>query len=549
MAGMAATLQAPVRGTGSRPADRLVQPMPADRLLGWLLPLAVTAVAAFLHFYRLGAPRGLVFDEVYYAHDSYNLLRHGVELNNLNTAAGYIVHPPIGKWMIAAGEALFDHGTRVMSGKVFPVGAFGWRFSAAVVGTLAVLVLARTARRMFRSTLLGTVAGLLLALDGLEFVQSRLSMLDIFVMFWLVAAFGCLVVDRDDGRARLAARLTGTDGRGPWLGLRRWRVAAGVCLGLACATKWNGAYYLPAFVALCFAWDAGARRAAGLPRPRRAALLLDTLPSLATLVLLPVLVYVASWTGWFLGDRLAYDHDLYVRHGQSTLAHAWAVFRGWLTYQHQIYDFHDGLTAAHPYRSEPFGWLIIGRPVSYYYSSPAHACGAAACSAEVLGMGTPAIWWAWIPALLACAASWLRRRDWRAGAVLLGYLAGWLPWVYLYLPLVGHPPYHRTMFFFYALPMLPFMVLGLTYCIGLVLDGRPRTAAGRPTGAAPRRPGRRPWRVGVVTAYLLVVLANFAYLYPILAAEPISYQAWHSRMWLSSCGNTNHHQTNEPCWI
>ena len=58
---------------------------------------------------------------------------------------------------------------------------------------------------MTRSTLLGCVAGLLLALDGLELVMSRTALLDIFVMFWVLAAFGSLVVDRDRSRARIAA--------------------------------------------------------------------------------------------------------------------------------------------------------------------------------------------------------------------------------------------------------------------------------------------------------------------------------------------------------
>ena len=88
---------------------------------------------------------------------------------------------------------------------LFGLSPFGWRFAAAVVGSLSILLLARIARRMTRSTLLGCFAGLLLALDGLEFVMSRTALLDIFVMFWVLAAFGCLVVDRDAYRARLAA--------------------------------------------------------------------------------------------------------------------------------------------------------------------------------------------------------------------------------------------------------------------------------------------------------------------------------------------------------
>ena len=53
---------------------------------------------------------------------------------------------------------------------------------------------------MFRSTVLGATAGLLMALDGMHFVLSRTAILDIFVMFFVVAAFACLVLDRDHRR-------------------------------------------------------------------------------------------------------------------------------------------------------------------------------------------------------------------------------------------------------------------------------------------------------------------------------------------------------------
>jgi dolichyl-phosphate-mannose-protein mannosyltransferase len=38
----------------------------------------------------------------------------------------------------------------------------------------------------------------------------------------------------------------------------------------------------------------------------------------------------------------------------------------------------------------------------------------------------------------------------------------------------------------------------------------------------------------VAGAYLITVLANFAYLYPILAGRVIPYTAWLSRMWFRS---------------
>ena len=149
----------------------------------------------------------------------------------------YVVQPELGKLIISVGEAMFG------------LDSYGWRFFSAVFGSLAILLVCRIARRMTRSTLLGCIAGLLMSLDGLEFVLSRTGILDIFLMTFVLAAFGCLVIDRDVSRDRLAGLLArGTGGAaggaappgGPRLGLRRWQLACGVLLGTGVAAA-NGA--------------------------------------------------------------------------------------------------------------------------------------------------------------------------------------------------------------------------------------------------------------------------------------------------------------------
>ncbi|MCW2675327.1 MAG: putative O-mannosyltransferase, partial [Modestobacter sp.] len=152
--------------------DRLRDPMPTDRLRGWVVTLLVTAVAFVLRLPDLGYPNKLVFDETYYAKDAYSLLKFGYERNwaedaNAQITAGnvdvmqrtaeFVVHPPVGKWLIAFGE------------HVFGMTSFGWRVAPLVFGTLLVLVLVRLVRRVSRSTLIGGLAGLLLAVDGLAF--------------------------------------------------------------------------------------------------------------------------------------------------------------------------------------------------------------------------------------------------------------------------------------------------------------------------------------------------------------------------------------------
>jgi dolichyl-phosphate-mannose--protein O-mannosyl transferase len=557
---------AAVRETLERVRRQLVRPMPDDRLWGWLLPLAITLLAGLSRFWRITRPGGhslktpnaIVFDETYYVHDSWSLLHHGVETNGKLTAPSFVVHPPLGKWMMAVGEQLFDHGKTVtFHNTIYPASPLSFRFSAAVVGTLAVLMVCRIGRRMFRSTGLGCIAGLLVALDGLEFVQSRTAMLDIFLMFWVVAAFGCLVLDRDDGRRRLAARLTEPLGPGDWgpgLGFRPWRLAAGVCLGAACATKWNGAFSVPAFLLLAIFWDAGARRTAGVDRALGRAVVKDGLVALVPFLVVPAVVYTASWTGWFLSNgTYAYDHDKYIHPGQSWLAHDWSVLRGWLAYHREIWHYDDTLDAAHPYLSRPWGWLALERPVAYYYQTPAAAaCGVKApltCSKEVLGVGNPALWWATIPAMIAVAWAWVSRRDWRAGAILVVFAFGYLPWIVEALHVVpvqamaAFTPAsdrHRTEFLFYMLPNVPFMALGVTMAVGMAMGRRKVSDLRRAVG------------VTSVAVYLAAVTAVFGYLYPVLAAQTITEAQWHSRMWFRHCDTRTHrdqHHENSPCWI
>ena len=508
---------------------QLMTPMPGDRLWGWIGPLLVTAFAAFLRFNRLSVPDAVIFDETYYVKDAWSILQHGVEWNpvknsGLNqliiaghtnifaactgTGCGeYVVQPPVGKLLIAVGEWLYGLTT------------LGWRFAPAVVGTLAILVMCRVARRMTRSTLLGCVAGLLLSLDGLEFVLSRTGILDIFLMFFVLAAFGCLVVDRDVSRARLAEAvvLERFDQAGPGLGIRKWRVAAGILIGLACASKQYGAWYIPAFVGLCFAWDLGARRTVGLREYLRGALVKDGKWLPLTLGVIPLVTYVATWSGWLLTST-GYDRNYAQLNGVSTpiFAPLYSLFE----YHKEMVQFATGLNARHPYMSQPWDWFVITRPVAFYWSSYANAAGTQVAKSgttgpyvqEVLAIGNPLIWWASIPAILFCLAWWLTRRDWRAGTAVLGVAAGWATW----LPFVS-----RTKFYYYALEFEPFVIICIVLCLGLII------------GPAAARLPRRVIGATLAGAFVLAALVLFWYFYPILAGKIIPYSDWLSHMWYS----------------
>ncbi|HUR03487.1 MAG TPA: phospholipid carrier-dependent glycosyltransferase [Nonomuraea sp.] len=517
-------------GPGTRSIrDRLVPPMRGSVLWGWLGPLLVTVFGGVLRFMGLGHPNAVVFDETYYAKDGYSLITWLVERVTIKDAdkaliagntdiwqkcteatldkcASYVVHPPLGKWMIGAGEWLFG------------MNPYGWRFAAAVIGTLSILVLARVARRMTRSTLLGCFAGLLLALDGLHFVLSRTALLDIFLMFWVLAGFACLVVDRDRARERLIDwyETSPLSPQGPWLGLRPWRIAAGVCLGAAMAVKWSGLFFAVAFAVMSLLWDFGARRAVGLRQPYAGALAKDVPTGLAAFALVPFVTYMATWIGWF-ATATGYGRNWDQATSSGPFYFVFDSMRSWVQYQWQVFSFHNGLATSHPYMSDPWQWPLLLRPVAFFYEGKQGACGAKDCSEAVLGVGTPVIWFGALAALIGLIAWYVATRDWRAGAVLLAYAMGWLPWFYFAIA------QNRTMFLFYAVPMVPFMVLAITLCAGLLIGPSAKTAG----GAVPLR---RTLGAAAVGAFALLALINFWWLHPVLTAELIPYTEWKARM-------------------
>ncbi|MFJ4921235.1 dolichyl-phosphate-mannose--protein mannosyltransferase [Streptomyces sp. NPDC088725] len=526
----------------TRPSERVwallgVPPVLRDglaRRAAWAGPLLVTLFAGVLRFWHLGSPKAVIFDETYYAKDAWALIHQGYEgdwpkdvdarilLDPSSVPVphdpGYVVHPPVGKWVIGLGEWMFGFDP------------FGWRFMVAVLGTLSVLILCRVGRRLFRSTFLGCLAGTLLAVDGLHFVMSRTALLDTVLMFFVLAAFACLLADRDWARRKMAAALP-EDEDGVLrpdvsiaetlrLGWRPWRIGAGLMLGLAFGTKWNGLYILAAFAIMAVLWDVGMRRTAGAVRPYAAMFRRDIVPAFVSTVPVAIGTYLVSWSGWFFtsgGYFRTWASEGPGKGGDWT----WipSGLRSLWHYEYEVYQFHLNLTSGHTYQSNPWSWIVLGRPVSYFYKDPAsgtdgcHAAAGAKCAREVLALGTPLLWWAACFALLYVLWRWFFRRDWRAGAIACGVAAGWAPW-FLYQ--------ERTIFLFYAVVFVPFLCLAVTMMIGAIIG---------PAGSDERRRMVGAVAAGVLT---LLIIWNFIYFWPLYTGTPIPMDSWQNRMWLDT---------------
>lgn len=472
-------------------------PLPDDRRLAWVLTALLGLATLVGRLVGISYPADLLFDEAYYPPEARELLTWGYEYNR---GYSFIVHPPLGKWMIALGELVFGYDS------------LGWRVPSAIAGTVTVVVLTRLTRRLTGSTFLGLVAGLLLALDGFAFTLSRIGLLDVFLQVFVVCAVACLVVDRDRVRQRIrdgADRVTATGFR---LGPRGWRIAAGFLFGCACAVKWSGVWFLAFFAVLSLFWDRAAWREAGVPSPTRTTVRRGLPGALWALAVVPVLTYVASFTGWFLGETSQGRHwaqqnpDTAFPWIPGALRSLWHEHAQWLT-------FHNGLSSPHPWESGPWSWLVDGRPILLWNPQGLTDGSGDQVVRYILMVGTPTLWLLFAPALLWLVWRVAARRDPAAITVAVGIAAGWGTWFL---------NAERTMFVFYMAPVLPFFVLAVTLVLQDVLG----------------RPGSDEWRrqigLGVVSLYLAMVAATFVFFYPVLAGRPLSHADWLLRMWFPS---------------
>ena len=484
---------------------------PVDRMNGWVMTFVIALLATVSRFLNLGSPTDAgtpIFDEKHYAPQAWQMLfNHGVEDN---PGYGLVVHPPVAKQLMSIGEAIFGYN------------GVGWRFSGAVCGVLIVVLTARIVRRISRSTLVGAIAGLLLIADGVSFVSARTALLDVYLVVFVVAAFGALMVDRDQVRRRLhVAFVEGRIADTPWgprLGVRWWRFGAGVLLGLAFATKWSGLYFILFFAVMTLVLDAVARKHYRVPQPWLGVLRRDLGPASYVFAVIPFAVYMGSYAPWFASETGVNRYEVGQSIGSDSVLPLPDAIRSLWHYTYAVYRFHSGLTNAagnhHPWESKPWTWPMSLRPVLYAIDNQDVAgCGAQSCVKAVMLVGTPAMWFIAVPVLMWALWRAFVGRDWRYAVVLVGYSAGFLPWF---------ADIDRQMYFFYATVMAPFLVMAIALILGDILY-QPR-----------QNPERRTLGLLVVCIYVALVVTNFAWLYPILTGLPISQSTWNLEIWLPS---------------
>lgn len=376
--------------------------------------LLILVFSAFLHLYRLDYPNAYVFDEVYHGFTAKEYLKGSREAWEWWTTpppgvAFEWTHPPLAKEAMTASMFL-----------VSSTDAWAWRLPGAILGIVSVFLVYKIGERVFNKNA-GLISAFIFSLDGLNFVQSRTGMNDIYLVTFSLASVLFL--------------------------LNKKFFISAVFLGLAFASKWSAAYLL-GLNSLIFSYFFLTGKFK----------LKEVIKAFLYILILAPIIYLIAYLPFFI---LGHTTDQFIE------------------LQKQIWWYHSNLKATHDYASPAWSWPLNLYPVWYFVEY--HKNGLVS---NIFASGNPILFWLGVGAILITTYDFilslpkihshqeydisppeknhqllLATRD-RHLIVLLGFFVFWIPWIFS----------PRIMFLYHFSPSVPFLCLALGYQINLIVE-------------------------------------------------------------------------------
>ena len=357
----------------------------------------ITVFSLFLRLFRVTDPPRYYFDEVYHAVSAKAYADNNREAYNPfspapkeGTAYDWL-HPPFAK-LIQAGSI-----------KVFGDVPLGWRLPSVLFGTTIIPLTFFLSYLLF-GPIVAVFSATVIAFENLNFVMARITMNDVFLVFFMLCAFIFAVLYM---RKKSFKKLFLTS----------------IFLGFALATKWPGIYAIATVFGFLLINDLRKR-------------IIN--PKLIILLVVPPLMYLASYSQYFL---LGYNFSDFIElHRQI-----W-----WYQNRHDL-EHTYGTTALfcvpHGTKAEKTWcpWILDARGVYFSYEQNGEKAG------YIYALGNPLIFWAGIIAVSFVLGKFLEEKRKEYALILLGYFVFWVPWIFS----------PRLMFLYHYLPSLPFLAISL----------------------------------------------------------------------------------------
>lgn len=430
----------------------------------------------------------MYFDEIYHARTAYE---------NINSWNVYEwTHPPLGKVIMSLGI------------RAFGMNPFGWRFCGTVAGILMLPAMYIFGKLLFKKRVWASALMLLMTLDGMHYVQTRIATIDSYSVLFIILMFLCMY--------KYYTMSFYED--------KLWKTfiplgLSGIFFGLGAATKWI-CLYAGVGLAVIFFISLGRRimeymRALdAVKHPEKYSqaelkylrhisdsclrnVILTLLFCVLFFVIIPGIIYCLSYIPYF---------DTPENLGKKWYDIIWQN-------QEAMFNYHSGLSDSHSFRSPWYEWPVMARPMWFYDGVDTAPAGMMEC---ISCCGNPLIWWAGLVCTVISIAilvkkalrrykvtspQMLLRRNREVQMLLfitLGLAANYLAWVFV----------PRSTFIYHYFASLPFIMMFTVYVFKKLYE----SASGR---------HKKQVAAGII-AFFAFALVLFAMFYPIYTGTMVS---------------------------
>lgn len=336
------------------------------------------------------------FDEVYFPRASY-------EIMNKLPIFEYS-HPVLGKLIMSI--PMYFCG----------VTPFAYRLMGNIAGIFMILIIYLIAKELFKKEIYGIFAAVIMATDGMHFVQTRIGTVDTFLVLFILISFLFFIkyikLKKEDPLKKKAIAL----------------ILSGTFWGMAISVKWTAA-----FVGL----GMGIIYAIDFFKNKKWDIKLILISVLA-FAIIPICIYVISYIPVILDPN----------EGITDI-------NSFIEYQKNMYEYHSKLVAEHPFSSPWYTWPIMQKPLWFYSADFENGK-----YATIACMGNPAIWWLSIITAVATLIYSVFKKNREGIMLIIMILCTWLAYYFI----------GRIMFIYHYFITIPFMMLTIVFIISKLVE-------------------------------------------------------------------------------
>lgn len=449
---------------------------------------------------------GMIFDEIYHARTAYEMI-NGWQIYEWT-------HPPLGKAIMSLGIRMFG------------MNPFGWRFMGNLMGILMLPAMYCFGKLLFKKTSWATALMMLMTLDGMHFIQTRLATIDSYGVFFIILMYLFMYKYYTMN----------------WNHDKLWKTfiplgLSGICFGLGIASKWIGAYAGVGLAIIFFYTLYRRYREMSAARAQSKNTALSdadkatfarigdrqtfTIKLIATIgfcllffVIVPFIIYCASYGAYFdaPGNKGAWYETV-------------------LKNQTDMFSYHKGiLDSKNHFQSPWYQWPIMWHPYWYYQASelPTGIMGTISC------MGNPLIWWFGLVSALSCFIMFIRKLSLRQKVIdpkkryrlgkdirLLGFAFIGLAVNYGAWMLIG-----RTTYIYHYFASLPFIMIFTVYLLRQFWTHVSNSKPSRILGKNPKR-----FATSCVVGFFAACLVLSVMFYPVWTGIEVSKDYVRNFLW------------------